>query len=1285
MRYFLRSESAVVSFYRVNADLLVVRSLDVVLENKIERLQALRLVRKLLGLNPGLFSPALTRCLVSLARDGLAERDILTRSCCATLSELTILAPEVSAQGSGVSAILDCILQSTHSPQITEALISCILHLLNDPSLRSLVRGEADLQQLIGLFTDCYSSPDGLKSNQETFPDANDHREAKFVAARKALISILRSWPGLIYLSHYNTNESPNGIQSIIETLHMPYSEIRRHILDFLFDLFNIPQPQASCDNFEAAHKYLEQPERSQDSCLLYDGFIAVEGRNSLPHTSKSRVNLYDNYMSILLYSLISYGLVEALTAIIIRPKNRSNSVRATILLGQVLFMSSRLLPPEVAQKCHALPILVKAASCGEDQSEAGDREAASAAISFLDRMHSVQKSDLSSCSLYLEHLLKCSGSYGRTQAVGFKSTVQLKSSLTDTEDVIFNGYIRDSNVLNLDHQSWDWDMVSTILCYPTDSFKRLEDELYKRFIKRLIKFLRPKSGEYSAIDSGDVKGRQITVACCHLLAFLEELEESKGFEYLQDFLLDLSQCFSQIIKENASQSATLSPTRLISTLSQYYFLFIGTMSDSSKGKKLLEKIGLYQQLLDLLSIAAHEIYLKLIVSSLDYAKESSFSRTLLTKSLTSPSEASRIYTTNYMRVILRANSSDFRWAIEMLIPQVFDESRIVSAAAFSVLDEACDHQTNLETLIRSRPSLAHSHESGTLLMSRFFSTPTGFKMMQEKNLVDHTMQEWKSRFHLKYVRIVEALLNETLTYHFMSDDGTYGRRSDKRTGDRNSYLPPHLYGQLVKHEEGLICLQNFSIINSLLLLIRKAETTSDFNRLELKAALWSIGHICSTPLGLSLVSETSVIEDVVSITANCPFLSLRGTAFYCLGLISSTDAGSDKLHLYGWESIRHTRSERWPFVQVTDDTFQKMLQHIKDIKAKSDSVSTSGLTDIMEQPSEKTLTEPKGLASPPLAVYGSLPPDCALASSGITGIVRDVLKSGEGALERPRSSSEILSSGKLATQDSISELVDSMLTIGTSKSDSERTDSDVFYSDHFDSKRKLPFPKRDKSRSGSYTNDSSGVGSIASLIKVAPYPGPKSHPKLSPIASINSVGSFIVNASHGSYHNLGRQVSQMTPDTVQDSINSPDVQGYAIFLSIQRQRVLSMGHLTTDNRLMRSSSSSSTESDDHSELDASFSFPSGKFKFVTQPSLLSSCSENEEEPRIYMGVCLPLCLSLMFIQPQQESSKKIAKTLAGRHDSSSGLDFHNHQNCLLCYRVQPVRLPTISFTTEGN
>lgn len=69
-----------------------------------------------------------------------------------------------------------------------------------------------------------------------------------------------------------------------------------------------------------------------------------------------------------------------------------------------------------------------------------------------------------------------------------------------------------------------------------------------------------------------------------------------------------------------------------------------------------------------------------------------------------------------------------------------------------------------------------------------------------------------------------------------------------------------------------------------------------------MKAALWAIGHIGTSTFGLPLLLEQGVFQDVVAICETSTTLSIKGTAFYILGLFSKTSEGAAALKKLGWE-----------------------------------------------------------------------------------------------------------------------------------------------------------------------------------------------------------------------------------------------------------------------------------------------------------------------------------------------------------------------------------------------
>ncbi|XP_076355898.1 rapamycin-insensitive companion of Tor isoform X1 [Tachypleus tridentatus] len=915
IRYLIRRKESVRAFCSVQLPFLVTRCLDIVLDNRLERVHALRLIRRILAVNHENFPASLTRCLVAIVNDGTHEKDHLVKASLGTLSELALMNPDSCAETGVLRAIIHSILDC-QSPQIGESLVGVILFLINNSRSRQFIKTDIDLERILGPFTDPH-----FRYSADTVDHAiNEDKETRFTTARLALTAVLRSWPGLVYLCKPNSS----GLQSLIDVLYLPYSDIRRNIMDLFFDLFCLPSPEWT-DDFSVAILSAD-PSVMQHSWQLYEGFVAAEGRDILPHVAKHRTNFVENYLALLLFAFVQIGVLEALVAVIVCDDPHL-SVRATILLGELLYMASSLLPPECSHHCHCLPSLMSHAASFETFPQ--KRNQASTAITYLNRMHSLKKRGVVPCSLFLDQLLQfCSPI---KKQVGFsgssRHSAHFRQYLKKTSEDIGNQAIKDTQVTIREYTCWDWDLIGSILKvpWPGDVLYKLDDSSHKNFIKKLLHFYKPTSKQFSLIEADKEHGRQICVVGCQLIDFLLEADETKSYELLDEFLTDLNLCLSQITLDSAPLQAILSPTRVLSTLSHAYFLFIGRMSNSSKGRKLLERSGVFQHLLNLVSLTNHDTYVKLVISSLDYTKEG-FTRTILTKVLTATSEVSRLYATNYLRVLLRAQLPEFsKWAVELLVTQLYDKSRAVSLAAADILDEACDNQKMLEALISLRPSLLHVGDKGLLLLLRFLSIPKGYRFLRDANFINHELERWRNSYNLKYVKIVEDTLNEGFTHHRRGEDGTYGRSSTSiRVSVRSSFVPPHMYGQLAQHQDGLDFLVQSDCLHPLFNVIHNAQLDNNHSILQLKAALWAVGHLGTSHLGASHVIEADVLPWIVRLAAEAPVFSVRGTCFYVLGLLCTTPVGSDILSRFGWEAVRHNHEERWPIV--------KDKLHIEDI-----------------------------------------------------------------------------------------------------------------------------------------------------------------------------------------------------------------------------------------------------------------------------------------------------------------------------------------------------------------
>ncbi|XP_010740551.2 rapamycin-insensitive companion of mTOR isoform X2 [Larimichthys crocea] len=898
LRYLIRDSSVLEKVLRLQVDYLISRCIDIQQSNEVERTQALRLARKMITVNALIFPSSVINSLIAVGNDGLHERDRMVRACIAIICELSLKNPVVVAQRGGLSTILKSVTDCQLS-RINEALITTILHLLNHPHTRQYVRPDVELEQILAPYTDFHyrHTPDIAEGQLK------EDREARFMASKMSIVASFRSWSGIINLC----KSGNSGIQSLIGLLCIPNMEVRKALLEVLYDIFQLVIPVVTADFNEALSSV--EPSRFQDSWRLSDGFVASEAKTILPNRSCSRPDLMDNYLALVLSAFIKSGLLEGLVTVI-TSSDDAMSIRATILVGELLHMANTILPHSHSHHLHCLPALINMAASFDIIQE--KRLRASAAVNYLKCFHEKKRRGAKPYSLYLDHILRTSGASHDCREQHFRPHRDI-FIVKETEDALMTN-MRDSHILNhKENLDWKWCLIGTILKWPNISLRSNKDEQMHKFVRRLLFFYKPSSKLYGSLELEHPKARQLTVVGCQFVEFLLASEE-EGQAYLEDLVRDIVHCLFS--STGLKPDYSLQASGLLTTLSQHYFLFLGTLSSHPHGVKMLEKCNVFQYLLNTCSLKNQEHLLKLTVSTLDYSRDG-LARVILSKILTAATDSCRLYATKHLRVLLRASVEFFsNWGIELLVTQLHDHNKTISMEALDILDEACEDKANLHALIEMKPALTHLGDKGVLLLLRFLSIPKGFSYLSERGYITKQMEKWQKEYNLKYVDMIEEQLNEALTTYRKPVNGdNYVRRSNQRLQRPNVYLPVHLYSQLVHDKTGCELLQAQNVVPDLSYTVRCPVLDKWEGIKQLKAALWALGNIGSSNWGLNLLLEEGVITDIVALAHDCEVLSIRGACLYVLGLISKTRQGCDTLKQQGWDAVRHSRSMLWPIV----------------------------------------------------------------------------------------------------------------------------------------------------------------------------------------------------------------------------------------------------------------------------------------------------------------------------------------------------------------------------------
>jgi rapamycin-insensitive companion of mTOR len=117
--------------------------------------------------------------------------------------------------------------------------------------------------------------------------------------------------------------------------------------------------------------------------------------------------------------------------------------------------------------------------------------------------------------------------------------------------------------------------------------------------------------------------------------------------------------------------------------------------------------------------------------------------------------------------------------------------------------------------------------------------------------------------------------------------------------------IPPHFYRELTRTAEGCQFLKESGHFHDFVAIIQEswAECEDHETMLKVKGCLWAVGNVGSMELGAPFLEETDAVALIVKIAENSGVTTIRGTAFFVLGLISRSIHGTEILLEHGWDT----------------------------------------------------------------------------------------------------------------------------------------------------------------------------------------------------------------------------------------------------------------------------------------------------------------------------------------------------------------------------------------------
>jgi rapamycin-insensitive companion of mTOR len=212
-----------------------------------------------------------------------------------------------------------------------------------------------------------------------------------------------------------------------------------------------------------------------------------------------------------------------------------------------------------------------------------------------------------------------------------------------------------------------------------------------------------------------------------------------------------------------------------------------------------------------------------------------------------------------------------------MLTTQLYDPDEEIATEALDILDEACEEESYLISLIQFNPALLHLSKRGVAFFTRFFSTRKGLSRMKQLGYLETELSRWHTEYNKVYVKVVEERLTQAFTSYRKVKDEEFIKRNIAGDSSRHPALVPvHLYSQLACHDDGCDVLDRTGYISLYSTVIRNnIVTCTDVH--EVKATVWALAHIGTSIGGLELLMDEAIVHDLVRMAEANEVLTVRG------------------------------------------------------------------------------------------------------------------------------------------------------------------------------------------------------------------------------------------------------------------------------------------------------------------------------------------------------------------------------------------------------------------------
>ena len=873
-------------------------------EDTQEGVEALKFVYCLSKLDR--LSRSIVCCLISLVKSITSE--VYIKCGTAILCNYIIKDPNLVIECGGIKSILHRIMMGGNF-QDTEVLTQLLVFLFSRADTRTYIHLHYDIGFLLAPLSDSFFVLFEKKGDFKSLEvDYREDRKIWRAACKNTILSIARTWPGLFTITPI--------FEEFMCALKRPFPEIQRTVLDIIYDLFLIRQPE-SLNSFESAlSSVIDQKQNIEWS--ISEDWIANEAYQVLPPHHIERPDLVRIYQATVLALMLKVDpKLDSITHVAING-NEQEAILAAILIGEVLHLINKFNLISEQHIAHIQPLLVEAVT-----ENRGYGEASSHCIS---KLLNHRRSQYPTISFHLRLI---------------KDHVQLYKEYTNdlsivSEDRQQNNFLEETKVLSTDDfLLWNWKKISSLIDLGFFRLQR-DDAATISFLKRVVEKF---TSQYMLVmlplydkETGEENSSTYTNVGIALMNVLLEIE-CHNIDELKDLIPSFLDNICEELLKVKFGSGIFSPHNMTSTLVRDYFFIIGALLSDMQGFKYLKKSKILETYCEISDKCCNsngkDILMKCIIASLTYGQQE-VTDAIFSKIVHHGSKSVRLFAVKFMRCLMRTGHQNFdTFILPTLIKQLYgyngDNDEIVDEA-LDILAEACQDQACKEHLLALFPSLIHLGNKGYNLFIQFLSIPGGYEKLLELGFVDSEIEVWKEWRCIEYVKRTEEILMEAFTSYEPGE--CFGRLSDTSltvVNKKHCYPPPHLFGELAHCDVGIEKLESENIFE----FIQKYLDSGD--DMKIKAAAWAIGHIGTSSYGFAKLSKREMVFKIHHLSLVHPNLNIRGTCFFALNLICKTESGCATLESLDFTASHDDIVHNYGICQNKSKDFTMFTNKIQD------------------------------------------------------------------------------------------------------------------------------------------------------------------------------------------------------------------------------------------------------------------------------------------------------------------------------------------------------------------